>query len=494
MYMNYKSRKKLLKLSPIALTAMTLSSCVPTIATITLVESLQHDKDKSDKPNVIFILADDLGYADLSCMGQTKFSTPNIDKLASQGMLFTQHYSGSSVSAPSRSCLITGQHTGHTVIRGNKELPVEGQHPLPSETYTIFKMLKDNGYKTSVFGKWGLGAPQTEGAPENQNVDEFFGYNCQRQAHNYYPYHLWHNDEKVMLMGNEGKNENDYAPYLIHKEAIDFIKDNKDTTFFMWYTSVIPHAELKVPAKELLPFVGNEALEKDKAYVGCDEGMYYKNGGYGSQQYTHAAFAAMVSILDRQVGDICSTLDSLGIADNTIIVFTSDNGPHLEGGADPDFFDSNAELRGYKRDLYEGGIRVPFIVRWNNVIKENTRSEHISAFWDFMPTIADAIGADVPENVDGISYLPVLTGHGRQGIHDYLYWEFHENNGRQAIRKGDWKAVKYDVHNDGKIELYNLATDASEQNDLAGQYPEMVAEFDSLMNVSRTDSELFKFQ
>ena len=223
--MNYKSRKKLLKLSPIALTAMTLSSCVPTIATITLVESLQHDKDKSDKPNVIFILADDLGYADLSCMGQTKFSTPNIDKLASQGMLFTQHYSGSSVSAPSRSCLITGQNTGHTVIRGNKELPVEGQHPLPSETYTIFKMLKDNGYKTSVFGKWGLGAPQTEGAPENQNVDEFFGYNCQRQAHNYYPYHLWHNDEKVMLMGNEGKNENDYAPYLIHKEAIDFIKE-----------------------------------------------------------------------------------------------------------------------------------------------------------------------------------------------------------------------------------------------------------------------------
>ena len=481
--MNNKRKYLSVKCSAVALAAMSLTSCVSKTM-------LPPD----DKPNVIFILADDLGYADLSCLGQTKFSTPNIDSLASQGMMFTQHYSGSSVSAPSRSCLITGQHTGHTVIRGNKELPVEGQHPLPSDTYTIFKMLKDNGYKTSVFGKWGLGAPDTEGAPQNQNVDEFFGYNCQRQAHNYYPYHLWRNGEKIMLDGNKDKNENDYAPYIIHKEAIDFIKENKDTTFFMWYTSVLPHAELKVPEKELESFVGRPELELERSYAGCDEGMYYKNGGYGSQQYTHAVFAAMVSILDKQVGDICRTLDSLGIADNTIIVFTSDNGPHQEGGADPDFFDGNGELRGYKRDLYEGGIRVPMIIKWKDKVAENTKSDHMSAFWDFLPTMAEIIDAEIPENIDGISFLPELTSAGEQKKHDYLYWEFHENNGRQAIRQGDWKAVKYDVRNDGKIELYNIKDDVAEEVDVAEKYPDKVAEMDSLMKVSRVDSDLFRFQ
>ncbi len=480
------------RFSPLALAAVSLSSCIPTMMAVTAIEMSQDSHKKN--PNIIFILADDLGYADLSCMGQKKFSTPNIDSLASKGVLFTQHYSGSSVSAPSRSCLITGQHTGHTVIRGNKELPIEGQHPLPSETYTIFKMLKDNGYVTSVFGKWGLGAPGTEGAPENQSVDEFFGYNCQRLAHSYFPYHLWHNNEKIVLDGNKGKDENDYAPYLIHDEALDFIKENSDTTFFMWYTSVIPHAELKVPEHELKPFVGHPDLDEEKAFVGCDDGEYYKNAGYGSQQFTHAAFASMVSILDRQVGEICATLEELGIAENTMIVFTSDNGPHLEGGADPDFFNSNGELRGYKRDLYEGGIRVPLIVRWDDKIKANTKSEHISAFWDFMPTFAEAIGAETPADIDGISFFSAMTGDGKQKEHEYLYWEFHENNGRQAIRKGDWKAVKYDVHNDGKIELYNLKSDVSEKMDVAGAYPNMVAEFDSLMKVSRTDSELFKFQ
>ena len=485
--MNDKIRRMPIKSSALAMTALSLASC----------GTIDKEKQKQyceDKPNVVFILADDLGYADLSCLGQTKISTPNIDRLASQGMMFTQHYSGSSVSAPSRSCLITGQHTGHTVIRGNKELPIEGQHPMPADTYTIFQMLKENGYKTSVFGKWGLGAPNTEGAPQNQNVDEFFGYNCQRQAHNYYPYHLWHNDEKITLEGNKNKNENDYAPELIHQEALDFIRENKDTTFFMWYTSVLPHAELKVPESELMSLVGNPDLETEKSYVGCDDGIYYKNGGYGSQQYTHAAFAAMVSILDKQVGEICATLDSLGIADNTIVIFTSDNGPHQEGGADPDFFNSNGELRGYKRDLYEGGIRVPLIVKWNGIVSENTKSNHISAFWDFLPTMADVLGVQLPENVDGISYLPEMTGCGEQKKHDYLYWEFHENNGRQAVRQGDWKAVKYDVHNDGAIELYNLADDVSEEYDMSDVYPEKVAEMDSLMKVSRVESELFQFK
>ncbi len=490
--MKEKKDCNLIMFYPFAVVAASLTSCLST--NMMEYTSENYESRHKDNPNIIFILADDLGYADISCLGQTKFSTPNIDRLASQGILFTQHYSGSSVSAPSRSCLITGQHTGHTVIRGNKELPIEGQHPLPKDTYTIFKMLKDNGYKTSVFGKWGLGAPNTEGAPENQNVDEFYGYNCQRLAHSYFPYHLWHNSKKIMLEGNEGKNENDYAPYLIHNEALDFIRDNKDTTFFMWYTSVIPHAELKVPEKELKDFVGNPEFEEEKAYQGCDEGEYYKNAGYGSQQYTHATFAAMVSILDRQVGEICNLVDSLGIEDNTIIIFTSDNGPHKEGGADPEFFNSNGKLRGFKRDLYEGGIRVPFIVRWDNVIEENTKSDHISAFWDFMPTVADIIDADLPDNIDGISYLPTLESREEQKEHDYLYWEFHENNGRQAIRKGDWKAVKYDVHNDGKIELYNLKDDESEKFNLADTYPDKVAEFDSLMKVSRTESELFKFE
>lgn len=480
--MQVNQAKMLLKNVPLVLTAVSLTSCVSGVM------------QEKDNPNIIFILADDLGYGDISCLGQAKFSTPNIDTLASQGMMFTQHYSGSSVSAPSRSCLITGQHTGHTVIRGNKELPVEGQYPLPSDTYTIFKLLKANGYKTSVFGKWGLGAPETEGAPQNQDVDEFFGYNCQRLAHSYFPYHLWHNDKKIILDGNQGKNENDYAPYLIHDKALDFIKENRDSTFFMWYTSVLPHAELKVPKDELAAFAGKPEMGKETAFVGCDEGECYKNAGYGSQQYPHAAFAAMVSILDRQVGEICACLDSLGIADNTIVVFTSDNGPHLEGGADPDYFDSNSDLRGYKRDLYEGGIRVPMIVRWNGVVGENTKSDHVSAFWDFLPTVADIIGAEHPDNIDGISFLPTLKGDDEQKEHDYLYWEFHENNGRQAIRKGDWKAVKYDVHNDGKIELYNLKSDVSEKFDVSEKHPDLVADFDSLLKTSRKESDLFKFQ
>ena len=487
-------KKKLKNRLPLLMSLpLTMTSCIPTVVTVTAIAEYEHlHNDKH--PNIVFILADDLGYADISCMGQKKFSTPTIDSLASQGMMFTQHYSGSSVSAPSRSCLITGQHTGHTPIRGNKELPDEGQFPMPSDTYTLFDLLEENGYVTSVFGKWGLGAPNTEGAPKSMGIDEFFGYNCQRMAHNYYPHHLWHNDEKIILEGNVDYAENQYAPYLIHNEALDFIRNNKDTTFFMYYASVLPHAELKVPDNELERFIGDTLLYPEKSYAGCDDGPYYKKGGYGSQQHTHAAFASMVTLLDRQVGDICSLLDSLGIADNTLIIFTSDNGPHMEGGADPYFFDSNGELRGYKRDLYEGGIRVPFIAKWNNVIEKNSKSDHISAFWDFLPTVADILNADIPDNVDGLSLLPVLKAHENKNIHDYLYWEFHENNGRQAIRQNEWKAVRYDVANNGKIELYNLDLDLSEYNNIAEMYPEKVAELDSLMTAARTKSKWFDFK
>lgn len=448
---------------------------------------------KPETPNIIFILADDLGYGDLSCYGQQRFYTPNIDRLASEGKLFTQHYAGTSVSAPSRSCFITGQHTGHTPIRGNKEYPVEGQHPIPGDTYNIFRFLKENGYATGVFGKWGLGAPGTEGAPENQGVDEFYGYNCQRLAHNYYPYHLWHNGEKIILEGNAGHGEGQYAPYLIHEKAKSFIRGNSGKPFFLWYTTTIPHAELRLPENEIAHMKGNSSMEPEKSFKGIDDGPDYKEGGYGSQKTAHAAFASMVTLLDRQVGEISSLLDSLGIAENTILVFTSDNGPHREGGADPDFFNSNGQLRGYKRDLYEGGIRVPFIVRWPGHIEPGSSTDHISAFWDFFPTVADILGKDNIEGTDGISYLPVLTGKGSQKKHDYLYWEFHEAGGRQAIRMGDWKAVRYNVSKNGNIQLYNLSEDISESRNLASVYPEKVAEFDSLMKASRTESPLFNF-
>ena len=446
-----------------------------------------------ETPNVIFILADDLGYGDLGCQGQQKIPTPNIDRLAAQGKLFTQHYAGSSVSAPSRSCLVTGLHTGHTPIRGNKEMPGEGQRPLPRDIYTVFQLFKEHGYATGVFGKWGLGAPQTVGAPNAQGVDEFFGYNCQRLAHNYYPYHLWHNTEKVMLEGNRGTAEGEYAPYLIHAAALRFMEENRTKPFFLWYTTTIPHAELRLPDSEIDPFIGRPELEKERSFQGCDSGPAYKNGGYGSQEHTHAAFAAMVSLLDRQVGELCARLDSLGLAENTIVIFSSDNGPHREGGADPGFFDSNGALRGFKRDLYEGGIRVPFLVRWPGVVEAGSRTDHISAFWDFLPTMAELLGDEIEAPTDGVSYLPTLTGRGEQQEHDYLYWEFHEQGGRQAIRRGDWKAVRYDVSKGGPIQLYNLADDIDETRDLAAEYPEMVGEFDSLMRTSRTESKLFHF-
>lgn len=446
-----------------------------------------------DRPNVIYILADDLGYGDVSFMGQSHFSTPNIDKLASDGVVFTRHYAGTSVSAPSRSSLLTGQHTGHTPIRGNKEVKPEGQHPLPANYFTIFRMLKDNGYTTGCFGKWGLGFPGSEGAPENQCVDEFYGYNCQRLAHNYYPYHLWHNADKVVLEGNTDHNENQYSAYLIQEQALKFIRDNKDRPFFLWYATTIPHAELCLPSPEVEPFIGK--MGEETVYDGCIDGPNYKNGGYGHQDNPHAAFAAMITLLDKQVGEIVSLVEELGIADKTMIVFTSDNGPHKEGGADPNWFESSGGLRGTKRDLYEGGIREPFAAKWPGHIPAGSRTDHVSAFWDFLPTLAEITGCKIPKDaqIDGISYLPSLLCRGKQAEHEYLYWEFHEQNGRQAVLRGDWKAVRYNVSNNGKTQLYNLADDPGETKNLASQYPEMVAEFDKIMKEARTSSEVFTF-
>jgi len=450
----------------------------------------------TQQPNIIYILADDLGYGDLSCYGQTHFQTPNIDKLAKNGIKFTQHYSGSTVCSPSRSSLMTGQHTGHTFIRGNKEIQPEGQHPLEAEAVTLAEALQDAGYVTGAFGKWGLGYPGSEGDPNNQGFDEFFGYNCQRIGHHYYPYHMWHNQDKIMLEGNEGTQKGDYGPEVIQEYALQFLENNHDKPFFMYYPSIIPHAELYAPKEYMENYRGK--FEPEKIYDGVDAGEEgFRNGDYGSQPETHAAFAAMVDYLDTQVGEIVAKLKELGIYENTLIVFTSDNGPHMEGGADPDYFDSNGPLKGYKRDLYEGGIRVPMIAIWEGKIPAGSETGHVSAFWDVFPTVAEITGAKIPENTDGISFLPTLLGNeNEQEKHEYMYWEFHERDGRQALRKGDWKLVKYNVLNPEKTthELYNLSTDLGEENNVAEQHPEIVQELSEIMKNARTESEVFTFE
>jgi arylsulfatase A-like enzyme len=447
------------------------------------------------KPNIVYILADDLGYGDLSCYGQKQFHTPNLDKMAAEGMLFTQHYSGTTVCAPSRSSLMTGQHTGHTPIRGNKEWKPEGQWPLNANAFTLAEMLKQAGYTTGAFGKWGLGFVGTEGDPNLQGFDEFYGYNCQRMAHNYYPGHLWDNQQKVEIPENIGDKFEVYAPHLIHGRALQFIEKNSDKPFFLFYPNVIPHAELLLPEENLSEFRGKFLPEKE--FKGAEPGdPGFREGPYGTQPESHAAFAAMVTLLDKQVGEVMAKLKELGLEKNTLVIFSSDNGPHQEGGADPDYFDSNGPLKGYKRDLYEGGIRVPMIAVWEGKIVPGTKSDHASAFWDVMPTVAELAGIQTPGNIDGISFLPTLIGKENQKQHDYLYWEFHEKGGRRALRKGDWKLVQYDVFTPEKTttELYNLSTDIGEENNLAAENPEMVKELLNLMNSARTESENFPFQ
>ncbi|MBI9062595.1 MAG: arylsulfatase [Marinilabiliaceae bacterium] len=449
-----------------------------------------HAKIKK-KPNIIYILADDLGYGDLSCYGQKKINTPNIDKLASEGMSFTQHYSGCTVCAPSRSCLLSGQHTGHTFIRGNVEVQPEGQLPIPSETFTLAKMLKKNGYKTGAFGKWGLGFPGSQGDPNFQGFDEFFGYNCQLLAHHYYPDHLWHNQNKVVLSENKNCQKKTYAPILIQEEALNFIENNKENPFFLYMPTIMPHAELAIPEENLKKYRGKFLPEK--IYKGVNGIENYVPGGYCTQLESHAAFAAMIDLLDQQVGEIIDKVKTLGIEDNTIIVFTSDNGPHMEGGADPDYFNSNGILRGYKRDLYEGGIRVPLIVKWPNKIKTNSKSDHISAFWDIMPTFADIVNEELDTKIDGLSILPTLLNKGIQKQHEALYWEFHELGGRQAIRNGDWKLIKLNAKNSNKtvLELYDLKKDPSEKYNLADSHSDIVQEMSAYFQNSREISNEF---
>ncbi len=445
----------------------------------------------SPRPNIVYILADDLGYGDLSCYGQTHFETPNIDRLAASGLRFTQHYSGATVCAPSRSALLTGLHTGHTFIRGNREVQPEGQYPLADSILTIAELLEQEGYRTGAFGKWGLGPVTSEGAPDQQGFDQFYGYNCQRLAHNYYPRYLWDNQSQDTLHGNAGVGTEAYAPALIHERALAFLDDAADQSFFLYYPMVIPHAELAAPDSMVTRFA--ERYGPETPWSGVDTGAGYKEGAYGSVARPHATFAAMVTLLDRQVGEIVDRLEALGLTENTLVIFTSDNGPHLEAGADPDFFDSNGPLRGYKRDLYEGGIRVPMIAAMPGTVPVG-ETDLISAFWDVLPTLAELTGAPIPEGLDGISMLPTLEGRPEeQPTHDHLYWEFHERGGRAAVRAGKWKGVRYDLARkpEGPIELYDLDTDIGETNNLAVEYPEIAARLDSLMTLSHTESTVF---
>lgn len=438
----------------------------------------------AEPPNVIFILADDLGYGDLSCYGQTKYETPNIDALAARGMRFTQHYSGSTVCAPSRCSLLTGLHTGHAVVRGNAEVQPEGQAPMPAGTYTMAKMMKKTGYRTGLFGKWGLGAPKSVSEPLKMGFDRFYGYNCQRMAHCYYPAFLWNDYQRELLWGNVASQKRDYAPDFIHQQALEFIRDNKNKPFFCYYAAVQPHADMIAPESYMKKFRGKFVPE-----------VNHPASHYTAQPEPHAAFAAMVSVLDDYVGDVIAELDSLGIADNTLVIFTSDNGPHVEGGHDPEYFDSNGPLKGFKRDLYEGGIRAPMIATWPGKITAGSVSDHVSAFWDFLPTLAELIGKTPDTTVDGVSMLPTLRGHGNQVQHDFLYWEFPAKGGRIAIRKGDWKGVRYNVTKDpnSPLELYDLSIDPGETKNVAADHPKIVADLDRLMSDAHTPSPIPAF-
>lgn len=455
-------------------------------STIMLLAATSCQQKPADKPmNVIYILADDLGYGDIGCFGQGIIKTPNLDKMAQEGMRFTQHYAGCTVSAPSRGSLMTGLHTGHSQIRGNREVKPEGQYPMESGTFTIARLMKSAGYTTGIFGKWGLGHPNSESTPLKMGFDEFYGYNCQRQAHTYYPAHLYEDDIKVAIPENEAGARQKYSQDLVHDHALNFIRENKDKPFFGYFTYTLPHAELAVPKDSIY-----------EMYEGLfEETPYDARWGYYPCEKPRATFAAMVTRLDWYVGDLFRELKAQGLDQNTLVIFTSDNGPHREGGADPDFFKSYGPLKGTKRDVYEGGIRVPMIAWAPGKVEAGVENTHVSAFWDMMPTLAEMTGENIPVATDGVSFLPTLFSKGEQKEHDYLYWEFHEANGRQAIRKGNWKAMRQNISskNGPVFELYDLSKDLHEDNNVAAQYPEIAAELNNMLDSVRTQSEMFNF-
>lgn len=439
-------------------------------------------------PNIILIVADDLGIGDLGCYGQKLIRTPHLDDLAKKGKRFTQFYAGTSVCAPSRASLITGLHTGHTTIRGNREIQPEGQWPLPAGSVTIAKTLQRAGYVTGNFGKWGLGAVGSSGDPLNQGFDFFYGYNCQRQSHNYYPAHLWKQQQKILLSSNTADSQKEYAPALIQKEALGFITHQKSKPFFLYLSYTLPHAALQTPDDSL--FNAYKKLFNEQPVTVAK----WNGTGYQPQAYPKAAYATMVSRLDQYVGEVMQRLKEEGIDQNTLVLFTSDNGPHKEGGNDPDFFNSNGQFRGYKRDLYEGGIRVPLIVSWPGKTKKGSVSRHVSAFWDLLPTLREIAGDTLNVYTDGISFVPELLQR-RQQPHEFLYWEFHEGGGIQAVRMDQWKAVRLNVIENeyAPIALYDLKNDPGETKDLSTRFPNIVARMRSVMQHQHIEQEHFPF-
>ncbi len=475
------------------------------------------------KPNIIYIMCDDMGWGDLGCYGQQLIATPNLDRMASEGMRFTQAYAGSPVSAPSRASFMTGQHTGHTHVRGNKEYwpgsgsvtygkntdyARVGQEPYSTDHIIIPEIMKKEGYTTGMFGKWAGGYEGSASTPDKRGIDEYYGYICQFQAHLYYPnfineYSRSAGDTEVRrvvlednidhpMHGDGYKNRKQYTADLIHQKAMAWLdKQTADQPFLGIFTYTLPHAELAQPEDSIL-----------LAYKGkfCQEKTYGGDAGsrYNPTQYGHAEFAAMITRLDVQVGEILAKLKEKGLDENTIVIFTSDNGPHEEGGADPAFFNRDGVLKGTKRSTHEGGIRVPFIVRWPGTVPAGTVSDHQLAFYDLMPTFCELAGVDdyvskysnpklANDYFDGISFAPTLTGEGEQEQHEFLYWEFHETN-MMGLRMGNWKLV---VKN-GSCSLYDLATDVHEDTNVASKYPEVVSKMKDIIKREHTDSQLFK--
>lgn len=429
------------------------------------------------RPNILFILADDLGYGDLGCYGQKQVRTPNIDRLAKDGVRFTQFYAGSTVCAPSRCVLMTGLHTGHCLIRGNSKVN------LRPEDVTVAEVLQQAGYQTGLVGKWGLGHEGSTGLPTRQGFDHYFGFLDQHHAHNYYPSFLIRGEKRMPLKNvvpGEGEygegvasEKVQYAPDLMIDEALQFLDDHKQGPFFLYFASTLPHANNEAGKKGMeIPDYGQYA---DKDWPDPQKGL-----------------AAMISRLDRDVGRLLDRLKQHGIEENTIVFFASDNGPHREGGNDPDFFDSNGPLRGIKRDLYEGGIRVPMIVRWPGHAPAGKESDYVGYFGDFLPTAAELSGTQPPEQIDGMSFLPSILGKDeRQKQHEFLYWEFYEGQSGQAVRMGNWKAIRKPLNGD-QVELYNLQDDLGEQQDVAAQHPELVHRALTLIDNAHVPSPLWQ--
>jgi arylsulfatase len=446
-------------------------------------------KSSNQKPNVILIMADDLGYAELGSYGQKLIKTPNIDQLASEGMRFNNFYSSSAVSAPSRCGLMTGLHGGHAYVRNNQEIgewfSFRGQLPLPEGTKTVASILKENGYATGCFGKWGLGEPGSSGDPLKQGFDRFYGYNCQKHAHNLYPRYLINDDQKDSIKGNNrGLTGEKYGPQLIADEMLNFVRENKEKPFFLYYPTVIPHLALQVPEEELEQYEGKWT---ETPYTGTS---------YLPHPKPRAAYAGMISFMDKQIGRLMKLLQELNLDKNTIVIFTSDNGTtHLEKQVDYEFFNSVGNLRGLKGSLYEGGIKVPMIARWPEKIEAGSTSDIPGVGYDMLETIAD-ITSTTTDDTDGISFLPTFLGKdSKQKKREYLFWDFAGYGKQIAVRMGKWKGIKPNIRNkkDVPLELYNLENDPGETNNIALDNPDVSKHIEKIMLEARIKPEFDKF-